>query len=91
MILAFEKVMPSNWGSKVPFKPAMRVESRMYVTKAMSGMYMSGALISSRGGAKVGPEEDAEEEELGECEEEVVRDQGRWRQGKMTRRVLRRT
>lgn len=43
-------VYPSSSGWNAPRSPAKSVESRMYVTSAMVGMYMSGELTSSRGG-----------------------------------------
>ena len=45
-------VRPMTSGWKAPLSPASSVERRMYVTKAMTGMYMSGELMSSRGGRK---------------------------------------
>ena len=51
--IAVVVIEPSNSGWKLPLSPARTVESRMYVTKAIAGMYMSGELISSRGGRKI--------------------------------------
>ena len=44
------KPMTSGWNA--PRRPASSVERSIYVTKAMTGMYMSGELRSSRGGRK---------------------------------------
>src|SRR2546421_11662464 len=66
--IALTAIEPSSSGWKLPFRPARTVESRMYVMKAMIGMYMSGEFRSSRGGRKMeaycccwplGPVEDA--------------------------------
>ena len=45
-------VRPITSGWKAPRRPANSVERRMYVTNAMTGMYMSGEFRSSRGGRK---------------------------------------
>lgn len=49
-LMARVAVYPSNSGWKAPRRPARSVESKMYVTRAMVGMYMSGEFTSSRGG-----------------------------------------
>ena len=47
---AVEVIEPNSSGLKLPRSPARMVERSMYVTNAMTGMYMSGELRSSRGG-----------------------------------------
>src|ERR1700761_2140167 len=46
--LALEKVSPRSCGSKRPWRPAIMAERRMYVTKAMVGMYMSAHTLQRR-------------------------------------------
>ncbi len=41
---------PNSSGWNWPFSPEMRACRKMYVTSDMTGMYMSGLLMSSRGG-----------------------------------------
>ncbi len=48
--IATVAVYPSSSGWKAPLRPANRVDRRIYVTSAIVGMYMSGELMSSRGG-----------------------------------------
>jgi len=48
-----ESIRPSNSGSNSFCWPFAKPTRRVKVMKAMSGMYMSGALKSSRGGAYV--------------------------------------
>lgn len=43
-------MLPRSSGLNVPLTPARTVESKMYVMSDMIGMYISGELISSRGG-----------------------------------------
>jgi hypothetical protein len=71
---------------KAPRKPAIKVESRMYVTKAMVGIYMSGELTSSRGGWYNNA---AEAAASGACR--CWRDHGRCHHGMRTMRSLVRT
>jgi len=51
--MAVVVVAPRSSGWKFPRKPASIEESRMYVTSAITGMYMSGELRSSRGGRNI--------------------------------------
>ena len=79
-------VRPRSSGWKLPARPARRVERRMYVTKAITGIYISGELMSSRGGRKY----------VSACPLEFVRcppvrDHGLCRQGNSTRPSLLRT
>lgn len=41
---------PRRPGSKLPLRPARTADRRTYVTIAITGMYMSGEFMSSRGG-----------------------------------------
>lgn len=77
---AYVAVNPSNSGLNAPCKPAIIVESRMYVTRAINGMYISGLLRSSLGGRNhpswpLGPID-------------CLRDQGLCLQGNRTRKSL---
>ncbi len=75
-------VKPRSSGWNAPRRPASSVLRSMYVTNAMTGMYMSGELRSSRGGRK--PSRPS-------GEMRCWRDQGLCRQGKSTRASLERT
>lgn len=61
---------PNTSGWKSPLKPENKAHSKMYEMKDINGMYKSGALISSEGGAYATPA--PEEPELSEV---VIRDQ----------------
>lgn len=50
---AVDVIEPNSSGLKLPRSPARMVERSMYVTNAMTGMYMSGEFRSSRGGRKM--------------------------------------
>ena len=52
MAKAAVAVRPMTSGWNAPRRPANSVERSMYVTNAMTGMYMSGEFRSSRGGRK---------------------------------------
>ena len=49
---AVDVMEPNSSGLKLPRSPARMVERRIYVTKAMTGMYRSGEFRSSLGGRK---------------------------------------
>ena len=51
MMKAVVAVIPIKSGRNSPRRPAKRVERSIYVTRAIRGMYMSGALMSSLGDA----------------------------------------
>lgn len=84
--MATVAVVPRSSGLKAPRRPAMKVESRMYVTSAMVGIYMSGEFTSSRGGWYSSA---AEAEGSGACR--CWRDQGRCHHGIRMMRSLVRT
>lgn len=92
---AVDVIEPSNSGLKLPRRPARMVERRMYVTNAMTGMYMSGEFKSSRGGRKMdvywawpaGPPAEV----VGAFNRACWRDQGLCRHGNRTSRSLERT
>jgi len=75
---------PSSVASPPPSRPSARFDRPAVAlpSSAMTGMYMSGLLMSSRGGRNMGP--DCPLVAMGCC----WRDQGRWRQGKRTMKSL---